>query len=99
HGVRDARADHAAVLAVLHRVGCARPVPVQHAAGRGWSHRHRQERGADRRHHLVLSEDETMKTQTKLVVGTLSVGLLALNGCIAPPPGGAGAPPGSAGAM
>jgi len=30
------------------------------------------------------------------VFGTLSVGLLALSGCIKPPPGGAGPPPGSA---
>jgi endoglucanase len=38
-----------------------------------------------------------MKTQTKLLVGTLSVGLLALGGCLKPPPGsGAGPAPGSA---
>jgi endoglucanase len=38
-----------------------------------------------------------MNTQTKLLVGTLSVGLLALGGCLKPPPGsGAGPAPGSA---
>ena len=38
-----------------------------------------------------------MKTQAKLLVGTLSMGLLALGGCIKPPPGsGQGPAPGSA---
>src|SRR5262245_34671546 len=38
-----------------------------------------------------------MKPETKLLVGTLSMGLLALGGCLKPPPGsGAGPAPGSA---
>src|SRR5262245_21972624 len=39
----------------------------------------------------------TMKTENKFLVGTLSIGLLALGGCLKPPPGsGAGPSPGSA---
>ena len=39
----------------------------------------------------------TMKTQAKLLVGTLSMGLLAVAGCLSPPPGsGQGPAPGSA---
>ena len=56
HGVRDARADHDPVLALLRRARRPRPVPVQPAAGRRTASGRRQECGTDRRDHLVLND-------------------------------------------
>ena len=100
HRVRDARADHDPVLALLRRGrrprACSRTTSSRAPAG-SWAPTRMRRRSPRSSGSKRQDTRTTMKTQAKLLVGTLSMGLLALGGCIKPPPGsGQGPAPGSA---